>query len=134
VDARGQTALHHAAAIGNVELVKALVIAGAKVNATDSKGDTPLHMATLYTQLQCICELLSRYASCCVYTVEKQRCPGGDTLCGSSTSHTIPASALPVLSRSTPRAVLLDTMQHPQKIPEVFFAEGLQDSNPTQPT
>jgi len=41
------TALHLAADRGNLELTQMLISAGAKVNAQDINGDTPLHNACL---------------------------------------------------------------------------------------
>ena len=39
------TALHHLAAIGDVEAVRLVLAAGANVNARDASGGTPLHVA-----------------------------------------------------------------------------------------
>ncbi|XP_077538523.1 uncharacterized protein LOC144151367 [Haemaphysalis longicornis] len=44
-DAEGRTALHMAAANGYVDTARALILAGAKVNALDACGYSPLHQA-----------------------------------------------------------------------------------------
>jgi ankyrin repeat protein len=45
---KGETALHRAAAFGEVETIRMLVAAGAKVDARDGNGDTPLSWASWY--------------------------------------------------------------------------------------
>jgi ankyrin repeat protein len=54
-DAQGRTALHQAAAAGNVQLFKMLINAGADIHAKDKQGVTPeyiaLHAADIRTQL-----------------------------------------------------------------------------------
>jgi len=45
VDAKNRTALHFACAYGDVEMVQALLAAGADINAKDASGNTPLHYA-----------------------------------------------------------------------------------------
>ncbi len=45
IDIRDRTALHHAARLGNIEIVSLLLKLGADVNAKDSDGTTPLHDA-----------------------------------------------------------------------------------------
>ncbi len=42
------TALHYATSAGNLESVKLLIAAGADPNATDDKGQTPLHIAIVF--------------------------------------------------------------------------------------
>jgi hypothetical protein len=44
-DAEGRTALHHAARMGHLDIVKALVLSGSDVDATDKWGKTPLQLA-----------------------------------------------------------------------------------------
>ncbi|MCU1089358.1 ankyrin repeat domain-containing protein [Stenotrophomonas maltophilia] len=44
-DRHGQTPLHFAAHLGNVEAVSALLLAGASPNARDRHAQTPLHLA-----------------------------------------------------------------------------------------
>ena len=74
----GQTALHHAAGKGHVDVVRTLVsskqcdvraqdkdnnIYGASINAANKRGDTPLHLAAAagYTDMV---ELLTSYRQC----------------------------------------------------------------------
>ncbi|MCA9795600.1 MAG: ankyrin repeat domain-containing protein, partial [Candidatus Eremiobacteraeota bacterium] len=45
-DKRGFTALHHAAGMGDVELVKLLLAKGASKEVSNEDGKTPLDMAT----------------------------------------------------------------------------------------
>mmetsp|Transcript_33572 Transcript_33572/g.52238 ORF Transcript_33572/g.52238 Transcript_33572/m.52238 type:complete len:271 (-) Transcript_33572:40-852(-) len=44
-DGVGATALHHAAAVGHTDLIRALVDAGSQVNAQTTVGCSPLHLA-----------------------------------------------------------------------------------------
>ena len=44
-DERGMTLLHHAAEVGHIGLVNALIEAGAEVNAQNDRDQTPLHIA-----------------------------------------------------------------------------------------
>jgi hypothetical protein len=44
-DSSGRTALHHAARMAHVDIVKALVFTGAEVNAVDNRGKTPIQLA-----------------------------------------------------------------------------------------
>jgi ankyrin repeat protein len=44
-DAAGATPLHHAAAFGNITMMKALITAKAPINAKNRRGSTPLHWA-----------------------------------------------------------------------------------------
>ncbi|MFN0101467.1 MAG: ankyrin repeat domain-containing protein [Bryobacteraceae bacterium] len=44
-DAGGSTPLHHAAAFGNLAIMKSLLANGAAVNAVNRRGSTPLHWA-----------------------------------------------------------------------------------------
>lgn len=46
-DCNGSTPLHRAAAMGNPRAVRALIAAGADVNAMDCVGETPLHDSML---------------------------------------------------------------------------------------
>ena len=59
-DSRGQTALHHAASVGNVAVLCALIDAGADVDAKDATECTPLHMAAMFKATDCISHLLAR--------------------------------------------------------------------------
>ena len=45
---KGETPLHRAAAFGAVETIRLLVNAGAKIDAKDANGDTPLSWASWY--------------------------------------------------------------------------------------
>ena len=42
-DEHGETALHEAASMGDLDLVSVLISAGADVNVQDERGQTPLH-------------------------------------------------------------------------------------------
>jgi hypothetical protein len=44
-DAERRTALHHAARMGHLDIVKALVLSGSDVDATDKWGKTPIQLA-----------------------------------------------------------------------------------------
>ncbi|KAH6633778.1 hypothetical protein C7974DRAFT_471838 [Boeremia exigua] len=44
-DGESRTALHHAARMAHVDIVKALVLAGSDMDATDEWGDTPIELA-----------------------------------------------------------------------------------------
>lgn len=57
----GETALHHAAGAGYFDIVECLLSAGAKVDATDRHGQTPLHMASFRRNIRVV-ELLVQYA------------------------------------------------------------------------
>jgi hypothetical protein len=50
----GRTALHQAAANGDVRLIKALIAHGALVNAKNSTGETPLHLAARFGHIDAI--------------------------------------------------------------------------------
>lgn len=56
----GRTALHQAAAIGNLSLVKRLICHGADVNARDSIHETPLHYAARFGHLLILKELIRK--------------------------------------------------------------------------
>ncbi|GAX77715.1 hypothetical protein CEUSTIGMA_g5158.t1 [Chlamydomonas eustigma] len=58
VDENSRSALHFAAALGNVDCVKILVEAGANVNLQDKEGYTPLHMAGGYMHTSTMTALL----------------------------------------------------------------------------
>ena len=51
-----------AAVRGNTEILKVLIKLGAKINAQDDSGKTPLHWAALYAQGSVVTELLSQGA------------------------------------------------------------------------
>ena len=48
----GRTALHQAASVGNLELLKLLMSRGADVNAKNSTGETALHLAARFGHLE----------------------------------------------------------------------------------
>mmetsp|Transcript_7922 Transcript_7922/g.13713 ORF Transcript_7922/g.13713 Transcript_7922/m.13713 type:complete len:181 (+) Transcript_7922:151-693(+) len=50
----GWTPLHQAAFSGHVDIIAALLKAGAKINAKCNDGDTPLHYASAQGNLKCI--------------------------------------------------------------------------------
>ena len=52
VDARGYAPLHYAAACGYVDHVRKLLAHGAQLYIQDSAGNTPLHWAVAYNQLE----------------------------------------------------------------------------------
>lgn len=54
----GATPLHYAATNGDIGPLKALLAAGADVNARDSEGTTPLHMAAFSTRQEAVKMLL----------------------------------------------------------------------------
>ncbi len=55
---RGETPLHRAAAFGNEEDIEALLAAGARVDAKDANGDTPLSWASWYLRPGAVLGLL----------------------------------------------------------------------------
>jgi ankyrin repeat protein len=61
-DRDARTALMFAAANGNTEIVKLLLDAGAKINATDSAGSTALHWAADRGQADVVRQLLAARA------------------------------------------------------------------------
>ena len=57
-DSDGATALHVAAAVGNIRTVKVLIESGSSVDAQDGMGRTPLHTATINGRSEAIDVLL----------------------------------------------------------------------------
>jgi hypothetical protein len=55
---KGETALHRAAAFGNEEDIRLLLDAGARIDAKDTNGDTPLCWASWYLRPGAILHLL----------------------------------------------------------------------------
>lgn len=55
---RGETALHRAAAFGNEEDIQLLLAAGARIDAKDANGDTPLGWASWYLRPGAVLHLL----------------------------------------------------------------------------
>ena len=55
---RGETPLHRAAAFGDAEAVRLLIEAGARLDAKDANGDTPLSWASWHTRPDEILRLL----------------------------------------------------------------------------
>jgi uncharacterized protein len=51
VDDQSRTAMHYAAASGNLQIIAILIKADAKLNPTDTLGDTPLHLAVDQNQV-----------------------------------------------------------------------------------
>lgn len=54
----GRTALHQAAANGNVQVIRTLIAHGAQVNAKNSSGETPLHLAARFGHVDAVQYLL----------------------------------------------------------------------------
>jgi hypothetical protein len=50
----GRTALHQAAAVGNLKVMQMLITRGAPVNAKNSSGETPLHLAARFGHLDAV--------------------------------------------------------------------------------
>lgn len=63
VDENRRSALHFAAALGNVEITKYLIDAGADIDLQDKEGYTPLHMAAGYMYLPTVLALLEAGAN-----------------------------------------------------------------------
>ena len=59
----GRTALHQAAAVGNVSVLKLLMAHGAEVDAKNSSGETALHLAARFGHLGAAKYLISVHAS-----------------------------------------------------------------------
>lgn len=57
-----QTALHLATHLQQVETMRKLLIAGASINITDHKGNTPLHIAAKFSSTRPLEEII-RYIS-----------------------------------------------------------------------
>ena len=57
-----QTALHLATHMQHTEMIRKLLIAGASLNITDHKGNTPLHIAARFSSTKCLEEII-RYMS-----------------------------------------------------------------------
>ena len=55
---KGNTALHFAAALGNIKIVQMLLDNGAFVDSLNESGKTPLHIAVITTQHEILLELL----------------------------------------------------------------------------
>lgn len=62
-DDDGKTELHIRAALGHIEMVQALIAAGADVNAKDYDGATPLHLAAFRGRLEVVHALISAGAN-----------------------------------------------------------------------
>jgi palmitoyltransferase len=58
VRTRGETPLHRAAAFGSIETINALLAAGAKIDARDVNGDSPLSWASWHLRPRSILKLL----------------------------------------------------------------------------
>ena len=58
VDTKGETPLHRAAAFGNEEDIRLLLAAGARIDAKDANGDTPLAWASWYLRPGAVLHLL----------------------------------------------------------------------------
>ena len=58
----GRTALHEAAALGNLNVLNALLAANAEVDARNSSGETPLHLAARFGQLASVKYLVGKGA------------------------------------------------------------------------
>ena len=57
-----QTALHLATHLQQTEMIRKLLIAGAALNITDHKGNTPLHIAARFSSTKSLDEII-RYMS-----------------------------------------------------------------------
>ncbi|MBS1959121.1 MAG: ankyrin repeat domain-containing protein [Bdellovibrionales bacterium] len=55
----GRTALHQAAASGNVRLIRTFISNGANVNAKNTSGETPLHLASRFGHVDAVRYLIS---------------------------------------------------------------------------
>jgi|GEM_PF-2766826 len=59
----GRTALHEAAANGNLQVIHTLIAHGAKVDARNSTGETPLHLAARFGHINAVRYLLFCHAN-----------------------------------------------------------------------
>ncbi|KAK4546738.1 hypothetical protein LTR36_001470 [Oleoguttula mirabilis] len=79
IDERGHTALHWAAAMGDLEVVKDLIRLGASIDAQSKNGETPLMRSVIFTNChdkQC----MEKLASLLIRTVNMQEWLGGSTV------------------------------------------------------
>ncbi|KAK5112072.1 hypothetical protein LTR85_011653 [Meristemomyces frigidus] len=79
IDERGHTALHWAAAMGDIEVVKDLIRLGASIDAQSKNGETPLMRSVIFTNChdkQC----MEKLASLLIRTVNMQEWIGGSTV------------------------------------------------------
>ena len=86
-DQNGRTALWWAAAIGNIEAVQILLVAGTDINAQDGLGNTVLHAAICYGRVEKVTvirtlldhnpdlTLVNRAGDGCLIYLPKIRCP-----------------------------------------------------------
>lgn len=87
VRTRGETPLHRAAAFGSEEVIRMLVEAGARIDARDANGDSPLTWASWHLRPDSILRLLCFDG----FTIHPQRVPMEQSLLGKP--HGSPPSA-----------------------------------------